>query len=144
MEFLTIFAEHFVPILATVLGTVLTVLLSGLVKKFGSKLDVETKERLDSLIGGITHQGVAYAEQWAKNLKKSGTEVASNQKLYKAMEYIAAEIRKYKLDQLAEEELVKKIESVLGFHNMGTELLPLEGPGIITDEEGEENDENWR
>lgn len=140
MEYLNIFIENFVPIIASILGTVLLVLVKGLIGKYAKKLDVETQGRLENLLSDLTQQGVAYAEQWAKNRNKQGAKVPSNEKLHKAMEYIAAQIRKHKLNELAETELREKIEAMLGYNT----LADVAAEDLVAfNDEGDYEDEAW-
>lgn len=140
-QVLNVVIEHLGPILASLIGALLLFVVRGFTKKYGDKLDIETKMKLDDLLSNLTQQGVALAEQWAKNRNKQlpeGTTVPGNEKLHKAMEFVAEQIRKYNLDELAEAELKDKIEAMLGFGTL-SEMPLIEGLPIDT----EENDENW-
>jgi hypothetical protein len=136
METLNVALEHLGPIIAGILGTVLLALARGLMKKYGAKVDIETKSRLDTMVTNLTQQGVTFAEQWAKNRKKTGALIEGEQKLHKAMEFIAGQVRKYKLDELAEQELRERIESMLGYVTINElEALPIEQPEENNDED---------
>lgn len=134
---LDVLIENFIPIIASIFGTVIVVLLRGLTKKYGGKLDIETKQRLDDLVASLTHQGVAYAEQWAKNRSKQlpeGQSVGGNEKLHKAMSFIADQITKNGLDHMAEKQLTEKIEAVLGLGALHQSLYPENTPQEDEDE----------
>lgn len=137
-ELLSAVLEHLGPIIIGVLGTLVAYYARLLVKKHGDKLDVETKAKLDEMITSLTSQGVAFAEQWAKNKAKDGGRVPGNEKLHKAMEYVAGQVEKYNLDKLAEEELKEKIESILGYGTLN-EIQLETSLGIEEDNNGE----NW-
>lgn len=107
--------EHIVPILITVISGILLKLIHSAVKKHGAKLDVETQARAEALLSDLVQQGVTYAEQYAKNEAKRQNAVGGSAKLNKAMEYVAQEIERNKLPELAEHVIVNKIEAALGF-----------------------------
>lgn len=124
---LTGFLEHLVPILIAVGGTVITIIFRQIMKKFGTKLDIEVRQRTDDLVASLTHQGVAYAEQWAKRKAKSMDEDMkpdSTEKLHLAMEYISRQILSHGLDRLAERELAEKVEAVLGLGTLEKNTFP--------------------
>ena len=90
-QFFNALVDNFVPIFASTVGVLVIVLGRGLIKKYCDKLDIETKTRLDDMVTNITQQGVAFAEQWAKNRNKQLPESIKTQgdeKMHKAMEYV--------------------------------------------------------
>lgn len=142
--FLAGLLEHIVPILITLISGILLKLIHGAVKKYGAKLDVETQARAEALLSDLVQQGVTYAEQYAKNEARRQNAVGGSAKLNKAMEYVAREIERNKLPELAESALVDKIESALGFgtlnENHGGAGGILVGEPIEDDEEDDEDD----
>ena len=133
--------EHFVPILASVISGVLLFLIQGLSKKYGKKLDVETRQRAEDLLSSFVQQGVTLAEQWAHNRNKQlpdGERTPGQAKLEVALEYIAGEVQKNGLDQLAETQLKAKVESMLGIGTINANNLP----ELPLDSEEDEDDEN--
>ncbi len=133
---LTGFLENLLPIILSILGTAIVVLGRGLVKKYGTKLDIETRQRTDDLIASLTHQGVAIAEQWAKRKAKTlgvGDKVEETEKLHMAMEYISQQIEKNGLDKLVERELGEKIEAILGLGTLEKNAFP--EPPLETNDE---------
>ena len=138
-SFLNTFLENFVPIISSILATTIIILARNFIKKYGVKLDIETNQRLDDFVSGLAQQGATYAEQWAKVRSKTmpeGVKVSSSDKMHKAMEYVAEQIEKYKINKLGEVELVKKIESMLGFSTLNTNAVP---GNVIEEEEDNEN-----
>ncbi len=135
---LTGFLEHMAPIIFSILGTVAIVLTRQVLKKYGTKLDFEVKQRADDLVASLTHQGVAFAEQWAKNKAKSlpeGIKVDSTDKLHIAMEYMSSQIKRTGLDRFAERELADKIEAVLGLGTLEKNTFPEPPTMEITSDE---------
>jgi hypothetical protein len=133
--------EHIVPILITVISGVLLTLIRGAIKKYGAKLDIETQARAEALLSDLVQQGVTYAEQWAKNESKRQNAVGGSAKLSKAMEYIAQEIERNKLPELAESVLVNKIEAALGFGTLNEnhgEPVALVGEPVEEDDDADE------
>lgn len=123
------------PILIGIVSVVFLALSTGLIKKYCAKLDIESKAKVEEMLFNITQQAVGYAEQWAKNKAKTTNEKAqSPEKLHKAMEFIAEQIRKYEIDKIVADEVEKKVESMLGLNTLQQQ--------IIETEEGD-NDNEW-
>lgn len=141
--FLAGLLEHIVPILITLISGILLKIIHGAVKKYGGRLDVETQARAEALLSDLVQQGVTYAEQYAKNEARRQNAVGGSAKMNKALEYVAREIERNKLPELAESVLVDKIESALGFatlnenHGGGGILV---GEPIEDDEDEDEDD----
>jgi len=136
MEYLAPFLEHLLPIIVGILGTVALMIMQRLSKKYEDKVSIETRQRTEALTTDIIHEAVARAEQWAKNRETNG-----RSKLNKAVEYIATEIRRNNLPQLAEDTIVNKVEATLGFatvrENHG-EAIAI--PVVQEDDDDEETD----
>lgn len=133
--------EHLVPIIVTVFATALTLIIKGVAKKYGDRLDAETKDLGENLLINLVQQGATFAEQWAhREGKRIGTKVDGNEKLAKAVAYVAAEINKKGLPQLAEQEIAAKVESILGISTLNLNALP-ELP-LEMEENNDEDDYN--
>jgi hypothetical protein len=131
--------EHIVPIIIAIISGILLALIRGAIKKYGAKLDVETQARTEALLSDLVQQGVTFAEQWAKNEAKKQNVVGGSAKLSKAMEYIAQEIERNNLPELAESVIISKIESALGF---GTLNENHGGAGVVGELVEEDDDED--
>ncbi len=108
--YLAAFIEHLTPIIVGILGTVILKIMHNVSRKYGDKIDIETKQRTEALTTDLIHESVARSEQWAKSYNHGG-----RAKLGKAVEYAVGELRRNKLSELSENVLVEKIEATLGF-----------------------------
>ena len=129
---------HIVPIIISIVGAALLVLARGATKKYGAKLDVETQARAEELLSNLIREGVTFAEQWAKNEAKKQNAVGGSAKMNRALEYVAEEVKRNNLPQIATVVLTNKIESALGF---GTLNENHGEPGIVIGEPIQEDDD---
>ena len=102
------------PVLISLAVPTAMVLATWLAKKLSSKLDVEFQSAMNDFIMGLVTQGVAHAEQLAKQKEKENEEVHGEDKLYLAINYVLQEMEKYNLVSVTAEEIAAKVESVLG------------------------------
>ena len=120
-QYLDLFYKYFLPILITAGAGILLYLIRGLVKKYGTKLGVETQNKLSELIGTSVAQGVAFAEQWAKARQKElgdNLKVSSQDKLAKAIEFVLVDLKRSGIIDVAEKVIRDKIEACLGFNTI--------------------------
>ncbi len=132
--------EHLVPILITIVSGVLLTLVRGVVKKYGVRLDMETQARAEAVLTDLVQQGVTFAEQYAKNEVKKGIMTGGQTKMMKALEYVASELERNKLPQLAERVMTNKIESALGFGTLNENHG--EPPVLVGEPIEDDNDED--
>lgn len=113
--YVQVILENVLPIVATVLGVLVTALVPLLAlwlkKKFGLDIAVSQQKMLaDSL-----DHGIGLAEQWsAGKLKASEPRVSGAEKLDKALEFVTAQIKARGLEEKSKEELTKLLEARLG------------------------------
>lgn len=120
-QYLQLFYQYILPALITTVGGILLYVIKGLLNKYGAKLGLETQGKLAELLQSSVAQGVAYAEQWAKNRQKElgdVTKVASQDKLAKAIEFVLADLKRSGVVDVAEKTIRDKIEACLGFNTM--------------------------
>lgn len=99
-------------------SVVLTTLAVFIVRRLGAKLDTEQKAALHAFLTELAAQGVAYAEQLSQRKAKENEKLNGDQKRYLAIEYILKELEKYGMIDIARDEVVDLIESVLGFETL--------------------------
>lgn len=139
--FLSALLEHFAPIVLSLVSIAVLVFIKGMSKKYGNKIDVEIRDLLDKLFTQITQQGIAYAEQWAKNYAKNhGQSPSGSEKFDAAFKYITEELRRNGVVDLAESEIRRKIEAMLGIETMAELSFPKD---LLPPLDGGFDDENF-
>ncbi len=112
-EIATVFWQ-ILPILIAIAVPSLLVLTKWLSSKIGKKLDTEQQAKIQELLTGVVLQGVAYAEQMAKQKQKENQQLTGESKLYIATQYVVEELRKNNFADLTAVEIQKRIEAILG------------------------------
>jgi hypothetical protein len=138
---LVLFYQYAMPSLIAIVAFAILALARSFLKKYGARLDVETKLASQDFINNIVVQGVALAEQWAKNMETEYKEKpVSNDKLLKAAQYIIEELRKKGITDIAEQEIKNRIESYLGLVTLNINALPETSElfGLMEDDENED------
>lgn len=137
--------EHIVPIIISLLGAVIVAVVRGLAKKYGENIDLKTKALTEDLVNHLVTQGIMLAEQWAKvRAKRLNEKVGGNDKLQIAMKFIADELRKKGITDMAEKEIRNRIEAMLGIQTVSTQALGipsqlLEGLEQLPEDTDEDN-----
>jgi ABC-type lipopolysaccharide export system ATPase subunit len=124
---LVVLLENLFPIVLSLVSVALITLIRGFLKKNEGKVNLQIKEVTERLLIEAVQQGISFAEQWAHNQSKQMTEgykVNSNDKLTLAVKYVVNEINRNELPQLAEKQIVEKIESALGINTLNNNSLP--------------------
>jgi len=107
--------QNLLPVVGTLIGAVLSVLVAWVLKKVKEKagLDIAASQQ-QQLLTALDH-GIGLAEQWAASKLKTGAPVPSGaEKLDKALEFAAELAKKSGLEAKAREELTKLLEARLG------------------------------
>lgn len=99
--------------LLPVVASVLTVVLTLLARKWLAKLGVESDAQTDAMIDKWVKIGVDYAEQAAKNKIKAGETVKPEDKMATALQAVLLELDRTGLKNIGEKLLVARIESAL-------------------------------
>jgi len=132
--------EHLGPIALVLIGSTLVYLVRQFMKKYGIKLDVEIKNLTEVLLIQFVQEGIAYAEQWAKQyVKTHDTAPDGASKMDIALKFISEELKRHGLDNLAERAIRNKIEAILGIETIGNASLN----DMLKNAEGEDNNENF-
>ena len=129
-EYLALLVENIVPIAALIIGTLLIKWIRPLLSQQNNKLSAQTNVIINQLLMDVVAAGVAYTEQWAKKLAKDGKNPSSEDKMYEAMQYIFKQIERYGFSpkNIPEDEIKRRIETILGFDTMAREPIPVGGP----------------
>jgi 16S rRNA U1498 N3-methylase RsmE len=102
--------------LLPILGTVLTVILTALAKKWIDKLGIERSGKIDDMIDKYVEMGVEAAERIAINAAKAsgagGTGDGSDKKAH-AVKTVLAELEQSGIKDVAEQLVVNRIEAYL-------------------------------
>lgn len=117
-QYLVLALENLSPIIIGVVSTALLVLVRGLIKKHKDKLGLELTVIGEDLLNSTVQQGVALAEQWAKNKAKTleeGNKPDGNDKLHQAVKFIFEDLERKGVRGVLEKEVRDKIEAALGF-----------------------------
>ncbi len=120
MQTLVALLWQLVPILIIIAIPSLGVLVHWIVKKFGAKLDNDTKAKFQEILYNIVMQGVGYAEQIAKQKEKENQKLTSETKLNIATQYVIDELQKNKIFDVTADQIAKKIEAALGLDTLTT------------------------
>jgi len=124
LESISNICKLMLPALLTIVLPAVLIILRHVSNKFTSKLDAQTKVAVNEMLMNFVGQGVAYAEQESKRFRKQAQErMNGDHKLDLAVAYVAGEIKKFNLPQLAETELKNKVESYLGIGTLNSSLL---------------------
>lgn len=104
--------DFLVQLSAPIVTAILGVLGAWLVRKLGKKWDMEKKEAASRLVDGFVTSGVAFAEEQArKALRVGGVKTEGAARLQSAVDYVQRQIESSGVDRIAQDELVKLIES---------------------------------
>lgn len=109
--------------LLPVLASVLTVVLTLLARKWLAKLGVESDSQTDAMIDKWVKIGVDYAEQVAKNKLKAGETVKPEDKMATALQAVLLELDRTGLKNVGEKLLVARIESALSDKKVAEQAL---------------------
>ena len=115
MEYLNIVAQHIVPIVAVFLASFLSILASQALKALKQRFNVQEDLGIERRALGLIRSGIAYAEEWALNKTKVGSDLPGGaEKLNTALSFIKEEASRMGLDHWVEargEDLAKLIEA---------------------------------
>ena len=113
-ELHTILSQLVVPVAVDVLKVLAPVVVGWIGVKLSQKLSTDRAAVLQEAVRGVVLDGVAKAEKLAETYGRSGNKLSSEHKLKLAVDYIKGELQRTKLDKLAEEVIVEKVEAALG------------------------------
>jgi len=115
-EFATALGTQIVPILATLLVAIITALVSVGLSHLKAWTGVKITDVQRDMVTQMASEGVTYAEEQAlKALKKCDKTPDSDTKMELAVNYVVGQMKASGLPAMAENELVKLIESNLMF-----------------------------
>ena len=106
MHTIGLYAEIIMKIISVPLG----LLLMFAVNKIKEKWGVETAAVADDVLSGLLDSAIAYANGWAK--KQSG-KPSGQEKLQKALDYIAPKLEELKIPTILKDKLSELIEERL-------------------------------
>ena len=106
--------DFLLQLVAPVAIAVLTTLGSIAVRKWGKKMDADKQEALIRLTDNLITSGISFAEeQGRKALRIGNTRTEGAHKLSMATEFVSRQLHSSGLPKIAEEELIRLIESKL-------------------------------
>jgi len=106
--------DFFLQLVTPIAIAVLTTLAGIAVRKWGKKLDTDKQEALVRLTDSLITSGISFAEEQGRKALRSGKpQTEGAQKLGMATDFIAQQLSASGLPGIAEDELVKLIESRL-------------------------------
>ena len=115
MEYWKEIAEQLLPVVATILMGLGTLLVTVLTKVAHRKFGVEIEEKHQAMLTEWVSKGVGYAEQWAlQQVKTTGEIPSGREKLDKALSFVTNHARSVGLDQIARDKVVDLVEAQLG------------------------------
>lgn len=113
MEYLGPILEFLLP----VLGTILTIVLAALAKKYIGKLGVERSDKIDTMIDKYVGIGIDAAEKVAVNYAKAigipGATLSGGTKKRNALNTVLIELEQSGIKGVAEELISARIEAAL-------------------------------
>lgn len=109
--------QQLLPTVVGILALPLVILATLLVRKGLQRLGLSQTAEIENLVVAIVNQGVKYAEQEAARLAAEGDEADSGTKMEIATTFILAQIEALGLEQMASDELVRRIEAAVGEMN---------------------------
>mgnify|MGYP001025393841 CR=1 FL=1 len=113
-EWWMVLLDFLLQLVTPIAIAVLTTLAGVAVRKWGKKLDTDKQEALVRLTDSLITSGISFAEeQGRKALRTDKVKTESAQKLSMATDFIAQQLSTSGLPGIAEDELVKLIESRL-------------------------------
>jgi hypothetical protein len=113
-EWWMVLLDFLVQLSAPLITAILGVLGAWLVRKLTKKWDVEKQEAMVRLTDGFITSGIAFAEEQArKALRTDKVKTKSADKLQSAVDYIEGQLSSSGVQTIAQDELVKLIESRL-------------------------------
>jgi hypothetical protein len=119
-EWWKVLIRYGLELVFTVLGLLISVLVTVLMKKYGF-------EDYSAKVNDALSRGVGYAEQMSlKALKISGKPLGSAEKMDIALQFVTDKAKEYKLPDKGKEWWTKKVEGWLGVQNQenGTSTTP--------------------
>lgn len=98
--------------LLPIVGTVLTIIISYLLKRLIDKMGIQRSEKIDDMIDKYVNIGITYANRAAEK-KLGGLTYDSKDKLALAVKTVAEELKQSGIKDVAEQLIVARIESAL-------------------------------
>lgn len=114
MDSLIPLLQQLAPAVVFILGAPLLLLILLYVRKLLNKAGLEETAAIEALVEGVVMQGILFAEQEAAKLAAQGDEADSGTKMELATNFILAQIESLGLAQLAQDELVRRVEAAVG------------------------------
>ena len=122
----------FLLLVLEVISAIAVVIVPILAAKALGLLKMKSNTELNALLTSLVKKGVNYAEAWAK---KQAEKPAGDTKLQKAVDFVLAQLKAYKVPEIAAEKIVELIEGQLrrdkdaGEDSSGPDLTVREGSG---------------
>lgn len=108
--------------LLPVLSTVLTIVISAMIKKWLDKMHVERSDKIDSMIDRYVKTGIEYVDKIVANkVKTNQAAPASDAKLQMAVKTVMDELEQSGIKGVAESLVVARIEAALGVRDTSKE-----------------------
>ena len=111
--------QQLLPTVVGILALPLVILATLLVRKGLQRLGLSQTAEIENLVVAIVNQGVKYAEQEASRLAAEGDDADSGTKMEIATTFILAQIELLGIEQMASDEIVRRIEAAVGEMNNG-------------------------
>jgi len=110
----SVFWQLFQYLILPIGSTVVVILVAWLARKLSANLTTAQQAAVHEFLTRIVSQGVAYAEQVAKQKAQENEEINGAQKRYLAIEFTFKELEKYGIINIASDQVSDLIEAVLG------------------------------